>query len=191
MKDARAIIAFPTFLSSISARRALRVRSLPANLITLPLQFEQRREKKERFPPLHARTERRTAERFTHVCCTRACTHTHVRTRGRDYTPAGPCLYGTFSGSQAAVGTINDNPSLSLSLARCVLVGFNVGADRPPLSLSPSLSVVPPRYLFLSLSLPFSLPRIREEEGETRKNRRRTTRRDEGRERHSAPSQSR
>jgi len=34
-------------------------------------------------------------------------------------------LYGTFSGSQAAVGTINDN--LSLFFSRCILVRFTVG----------------------------------------------------------------
>jgi len=133
MKDARAIIAFPAFLSSVSARRALRVRSLPANLITL-LQFEQRREKGKRKKKVSA-AARTDWRRFTHVCCTRACTHTHTharthaRTRGRGYTPAGPCLYGTFSGSQAAVGTINDNPSLSLSLSLFLSLARSLAAS--------------------------------------------------------------
>jgi len=54
------------------------------------------------------------------------------------YTAAGPCLYGTFSGSQTAVGTINDN----LSLFRCVLVRFTVGmVSSLSISISLTLSI--------------------------------------------------
>lgn len=99
------------------------------------MQFEPRARKKEQ---ISAATRERRTERFTHVCHVCARMHARTHTRGRGYKPAGPCLYGTFSGSQAAVGTINDNLSLALRPRRVQ----RIGTDRPP---------------FPSLFLPFSL----------------------------------
>ena len=63
---------------------------------------------------------RRTHENDGRNAYARVLTHTRMYGlhTASAYTAAGPCLYGTFSGSQTAVGTINDN----LSLFRCVLV---------------------------------------------------------------------